>query len=126
MQELLWIGAGGFTGAVLRSLAARFVAGWSEQVGFPFGTLLVNAVGCLIIGLLSSLVETRGLFNEQTRAFMLVGMLGAFTTFSTFSHETLALFRTGHLWLAMFNVGVHIILGLFSVQAGRMLVVWAA
>ena len=81
MQELLWVGAGGFAGAVLCYLVGRSVAGWTRQTGFPMGTLAVNVVGCLLFGLLSHLVEARGLFGDEARAFVFVGTLLAFTTF---------------------------------------------
>jgi fluoride exporter len=124
LQELLWVGAGGFAGAVLRYLVGRSVAGWSRQTGFPIGTLAVNVVGCLLIGLLSHLVEARGLFSGEARAFVLVGTLGAFTTFSTFSNETTVFIRQGQPSMALLNVGIHLTLGLVSVQAGRSLARW--
>jgi len=119
--KLCIIGTGGFLGAVLRYLISSWVQYRSGSIIFPFGTLAVNMIGCLVIGLLSFLVESRSMFSPETRAFVLIGLLGAFTTFSTFGNETLALIRDNRLDLALVNAGVQVFFGVGMVWLGRVL-----
>jgi fluoride exporter len=121
MIRLLLVGSGGFIGSVLRYLLSGFVQQSSKSVGFPYGTLAVNIIGCLIIGLLSQLAETRGLFTTESRAFIFVGLLGGFTTFSAFGNETFNLWRDGETLLALYNIAGHLVCGLGAVWAGRLL-----
>jgi CrcB protein len=102
MKQLLIIGLGGFFGAVLRYIISGYVQS-KTGTGFPYGTLAVNLVGCLVIGLLSYLVDARSMLTAETRAFILVGLLGALTTFSTLSSETVGLLRGAQVNLALFN-----------------------
>lgn len=118
---MLWVGIGGFTGAVLRYLTTKTISEWTAYSRLPLGTLAVNVVGCLIIGFLSALAEAQGTFSVQAKAFVFAGTLGAFTTFSTFGSETMAFFSQGKEGLAFLNVGMHLVLGLLSVQGGRLL-----
>jgi CrcB protein len=120
MLQLVMIGIGGFIGAVLRYLTSDLVQRLSGS-GFPYGTLAVNALGCLVIGFLAVLAEERGLFTPEARALVFVGVLGAFTTFSTFSYETSSLLRSGQSGPALLNIGVQIGLGLVGVWAGMQL-----
>ena len=117
--KLLIIGFGGFTGAVLRYLVSGWVQDASGSIVFPFGTMAVNMIGCAIIGLLTYLVDFHSLFTVETRYFVLVGLLGAFTTFSTFGNETFNLLHEGHLGLAGINAGGQVFVGLIMVWAGR-------
>lgn len=91
MSKILLVGAGGFVGAVLRYTVSAWVQTASKSVRFPYGTLAVNLLGCLVIGLLSQLAEDRNLFTSEMRLLIFIGILGAFTTFSTFSNETIDL-----------------------------------
>ena len=117
--RLCIIGAGGFTGSVLRYLVSGWVQDRSGSIIFPFGTLAVNMLGCFFIGLLTFLVESRALFSVETRSFILIGLLGAFTTFSTFGNETLSLVREGQLNLALINAMGQVVAGVGLVWAGR-------
>lgn len=114
------IGAGGCLGSVLRYLVSGWVQERSGSIAFPFGTAAVNLSGCFIIGLLSWLIEVRSLFSPETRAFLLIGVLGGFTTFSTFGNETVNLLRSGRPELAMLYAGVHLIAGVGMVWLGRL------
>ena len=119
--KLTIIGAGGFTGAVLRYLISSWAQARSGSIIFPFGTLAVNMIGCLLIGLLTYLVETRSMFSMETRSFMLIGLLGAFTTFSTFGNETLGLIRDSRVDLAVLNAGSQVVIGVAMVWLGRII-----
>lgn len=126
MIKLLVIGAGGFIGAVSRYLLSGAAQRISDAVIFPFGTLAVNTIGCFLIGALSYLVETRGAFSENERAFLIVGVLGGFTTFSAFANESVNLLRDGETVWAAINISAQLALCLFAVWGGRTIayVVW--
>jgi CrcB protein len=88
---------------------------------FPLGTLLVNAAGCLAIGFLFTLSEDRGVLSANTRLFVFVGVLGGFTTYSSFGYETFTLMRDGLAAKALLNVGANICLGLGGVWIGHVM-----
>ena len=119
MSNLLFIGLGGFIGAILRYSVGGFIQGWSKGNSFPIGTLAVNILGCFVIGLLSQLAESHGLFSPETRSLLFIGFLGAFTTFSTFGNETMNLLQSAKPWLSITNVSAHIVLGLVAIWIGR-------
>jgi len=119
--KLCIIGAGGFVGAVLRYLVSSWVQYRSGSIVFPYGTMSVNLIGCFIIGLLTFLVENRSLLSPEARVFVLIGLLGAFTTFSTFGNETLGLVRDNRLDLAILNAGIQVVVGVTMVWLGRVL-----
>lgn len=121
---LLFVGAGGFFGAALRYALSGYVQQITQSAAFPYGTLAVNVLGCFIIGLLSQLVESHGLLTADARAVLLPGFLGGFTTFSTFSNESMNMFRQAESPLALANVAAHVVLGLGAVWAGRALAAW--
>ncbi len=118
MINVLFVGAGGFVGAIGRYLLAGAVYQLFPNSSFPSGTTVVNVLGCFIIGLLNGLIETRQLFGPETRLFLLIGLLGGFTTFSTFGFETMALMKDGEFLLAVMNVLVQVVLGLGAVFVG--------
>jgi fluoride exporter len=118
---LVFVGIGGFVGSVLRYALSGYLQQVTQSATFSFGTIAVNALGCFIIGFVSQLVESYGVFNAETRAALIPGFLGGFTTFSTFSNETLNLLRDSQATLGFVNIGVHLILGLGAVWAGRAL-----
>jgi fluoride exporter len=121
MEKVLLVGLGGGLGSILRyglgGLVGRLKAGWT----FPLETLLINVVGCLVIGLLSGLSESRGVFSGTTRAFLFIGLLGGFTTFSTFGYETFQLLRDGQWSVAGTSVTLQLVLGIGGVWAGTAL-----
>ena len=121
MWKVLLAGAGGFIGSILRYSVGLFFSHWPASEKFPFATLVVNIIGCLVIGFLSQLAELRGLFSAEARVFIFVGVLGGFTTFSSFGNETMDLWRGAREVLAVVNVAGHIIFGLSAVWLGRLL-----
>ncbi|MBP0120791.1 MAG: fluoride efflux transporter CrcB, partial [Nitrospira sp.] len=90
----------------------------SQSTVFPYGTLAVNMLGCLCIGFLSRLCTSSALIGADTQAFLVVGILGGFTTFSAFGNETMNLIREGEAALALLNVGAQVLLGLGAVWLG--------
>lgn len=113
---LLWVAVGGAAGA----LARYGVEGWIQErtgFGFPWGTLTVNLLGCLLIGFAVRYLEAVRL-GPEVRVFVAVGLLGAFTTFSTYSYEAVALLEAG-AWgrAAAYSVG-SVVLGIVAVYAG--------
>ncbi len=120
-RVLVFVGIGGFLGSVLRYVVSGYVQQLTHSSTYSFGTIAVNVIGCFIIGFLSQLVESVGLLGPDARALLIPGFLGGFTTFSTFSNETLNLFRDSESLLAFTNLAAHIVLGLGAVWAGRAL-----
>ncbi len=119
MTNILLVGVGGFIGSVLRYLASGYVQQAVKSIDFPYGTLVVNVIGCFIIGFLAQLAEDRGVFTSESRLFVFTGFLGGFTTFSSFGNETLNLARDSQMINALANVGANVFVGLFAVWIGR-------
>ena len=118
MQNVLIVGAGGFVGSVCRYLLSGWVQDAVGDGQFPFGTLGVNVLGCLVIGLLGGWADNLEMFTPSARLFLLLGVLGGFTTFSTFGYETMALARDREMVAALANISLHIVLGLAGVWLG--------
>jgi CrcB protein len=119
VKEIIIVGMGGFIGANARFGVCRLVYRYYKG---PAGTFAVNIVGCLIIGGFMCFLESRQFSSANIRLFWIVGLLGAFTTFSAFGHETFELLRVGNFVSAFWNVGANIFLGLGAVIAGRAII----
>ncbi len=119
-MQLLAIGVGGALGALLRYWTST---GVHHLLGrdFPYGTLTVNVLGSLLIGLLSVVMLDRLSVGPEWRAGLLIGLLGAFTTFSTFSLDTLNLIEQGAMFKALLNVTASVVLCLAAVWVGVIL-----
>jgi CrcB protein len=120
MTALLFIGLGGFAGAIARYL----VDGWVSSVtrgGLPWGTLAVNASGSLLLGLLFALSADRALLPASTRGPVLIGFIGAYTTFSTLMLESWRLIEDGSLVPAVGNLAGSIALGLVALTVGLLI-----
>lgn len=118
MNQLIAVALGGSFGAVLRFMVSTGVYQWLGR-GFPYGTLVVNVIGSFLIGLLTeALVLQRVAISMEYRAAILIGFLGSFTTFSTFSLETLYLLEQGNLSKATFNVLISVCTCIFAVWLG--------
>jgi fluoride exporter len=121
LPQLLWVGIGGFLGSVGRFVLSGFFDRLSPALAFPIGTLAVNIIGCFLIGLLQSLAESRALLGTDIRIFLFIGVLGGFTTFSTFGFESLALLKDGEFVKTSANILLHVIVGLSAVWIGDIL-----
>lgn len=117
MTEWLWAGAGGFVGAVGRFVIGGLVQRITPTV-FPIGTLAVNVVGCAVIGAVLGFAEGRGQLTDGVRAFLVVGVLGGFTTFSAFGADTFDLMRGGSPGMAAANVLLSVGLGIGAAAGG--------
>ncbi|UCH44126.1 MAG: fluoride efflux transporter CrcB [Nitrospiraceae bacterium] len=116
MSKIFLLASGGAIGTVLRYSLSGFTYRFVSGV-FPWGTLLVNLAGSFVIGLLWGLFEIDN-FSTNVRHFIFIGILGGFTTFSTFTLESLNLFRDGEIKLALSNILASNIFGLLLVLAG--------
>lgn len=118
MDRILCVGIGSLLGGLARygltGLVHRYLNG-----SFPYGTLAVNTLGCLVIGSVLYLVQDRSMLGPNARLFITVGLLGGFTTFSAFGYETMELLRGGEVRWAFLNVAGNVILGLGAVWLGR-------
>lgn len=118
MGKFFWVGIGGAVGAVLRYSVSGYVQNQIKVGSFPLGTLAVNVLGCFLLGFLSQIVAGSGRLPSEGALFLLVGMLGAFTTFSTFSKEAVDLLSNGQIAAALLDIAVHVMLGLTAVGGG--------
>lgn len=121
MNLLLFTGLGGFLGAVSRHGLSGLAQRLAGSPYFPVGTLVVNVLGCLVIGALAGMAESRGAFTPERQAFLLTGLLGGFTTFSAFGYESVQLLRSGHTALAGLNVLLQLAVGIGAVCGGLLL-----
>lgn len=119
MNQTLMIAAGGAAGALLRYWMSGGIYALLGR-GFPWGTLVVNVLGSLAAGFLYVWLFERSSLGPEWRALLLVGLLGAFTTFSTFSIETLNLIEQGELAKAMLNIAGSLVLCLVAAWAGML------
>jgi fluoride exporter len=117
LAKLLWIALGGALGALSR----HGVGIWAERLwgdGFPWGTFLVNALGSFVLGLLIEAFVRTDAVSPGMRAALTTGFLGAFTTFSTYSVQSIRLFERGEPGMALLNIGGNVIVGLILAAAG--------
>jgi CrcB protein len=117
MTKWILIATGGAFGSVLRYAAQ----GWFQRLtngSFPVGTLAVNVIGCFLLGILAALFAGPVLIREEYRVGLTIGVLGGFTTFSTFGLETFTLANAGQFWFAALNVALSCGLGFIAVWIG--------
>lgn len=119
-MNVLLIALGGAIGAVARYGLAGLVQRFASPY-FPFGTFVVNIVGCFVFGILAGTAEHRFVLGPETRAFLLIGVLGGFTTFSTFSFETFQLLRDAEIMRASLNAAGQLVAGLIAIWIGFVL-----
>lgn len=121
LKTILFIGAGSFIGGVARYLLSRAVQSGVTS-GFPWGTMVVNVAGCLLIGILYGLFERNHVGSEALRMFLTVGFCGGFTTFSTFVHENYALLGSGQFTHAILYPVTSFGVGLLAAWIGHLIV----
>ena len=117
MQTILFVGLGGFVGAIVRFLLGSFVQK-SAETFFPIGTLSVNLLGGFLIGFLALYFEQH--INPEYRALVIVGFLGGLTTFSTFSYETVLLLENASYTKALLNIMISVVLSIGATILGMM------
>lgn len=119
---MLFIGMGGFIGAISRYMISSQVQQLNKGIFFPWGTVSVNLLGCLMIGILIQLNESFYTFSPEIKNFIFIGILGALTTYSTFSNDTMNLILDQRYMTSMVYILIHIIIGLLALFSGRLLV----
>lgn len=120
MIKILIIGIGGFIGAITRYGVALWIGQrWARS--FPLGTFVINVTGSFVIGLVMPLLTERFMANPQWRLFLVVGFLGAYTTFSTFEYETGALLKDGEWLFASMNVIFSVLAGFIALKLGEIM-----
>ncbi|MDR3631623.1 MAG: fluoride efflux transporter CrcB [Desulfocapsaceae bacterium] len=120
LQRCILIGIGGFLGAVVRYLLANWISlRWGRP--FPLGTFIINISGSFLIGFLMALLMERLAAPPFWRLFLVVGFLGAYTTFSSFEYETGGLLRNGEMVLAALNVFLSVLVGFGALKLGEIL-----
>lgn len=117
MKEILLVGAGSFVGGSLRYFVSKLIQQYAEG-GFPLGTMAVNVIGCLIIGLLSGLNWPGGIMSPASKLFLTTGLCGGFTTFSTFMNESVALSNNANYTLMLLYMFGSLALGFTAVLVG--------
>lgn len=117
MKTILAIFVGGGLGSLARFGLGRWVTSW-HSYHFPFSTLTVNLVACLALGFIVGLADHRQLLSPTSKLFWAVGFCGGFSTFSTFSHESLTLYQEGHLSSMLLYVGGSVVVGLAATVVG--------
>lgn len=117
IKQLILIGAGGFIGSVARFLVSRLNTR-VDWLSVPIGTLTVNVLGSLLIGFLIGISEKSPLLSVEWRMFLMVGLCGGFTTFSSFSGENLVLLKNGQVLPILLYTGLSIFLGFIAVYLG--------
>jgi CrcB protein len=117
LYTILLVGLGGFIGAILRYT----LGGWIQNgfVNFPVGTLTVNTIGSFFLGLIMYLSEYQGFFEEKTRIFLTIGIMGAFTTLSTFGYESFRLLDDSKLTLLAINLVSTVLFSILAVYLGK-------
>ena len=129
LMQYLVIGLGGALGSMLRFGLGSLIDTGVQKTGyiFPWGTVFVNITGCFIIGFIAAISaagEGRVFLSPLTRSFITIGILGGYTTFSSFSLQTLTLAQSGQRWGAVANVVLSVVLCLVGVWLGAMLAGW--
>lgn len=118
MMNIVFVGLGGFIGASTRYLISLYASKiFTSKI--PIGTLSVNILGSLIIGIVMELTLKTSLISPHMKLFLTTGFLGGLTTFSTFSYETMELIEKGELLLAIFNIALNLLLSLGGAILGR-------
>ncbi|MDR1056389.1 MAG: fluoride efflux transporter CrcB [Prevotellaceae bacterium] len=120
MKQILLVGLGGGVGSILRYLTSFFIFK-KYSTAFPWGTFVVNILGCLIIGFLIGLSEKSDILDKDLRLLLVTGFCGGYTTFSAFSAENFQLFETGNYILLTTYIAASVIIGILATWSGYIL-----
>jgi fluoride exporter len=120
--QSLIVGIGGILGAISRYLLENFVMFFTGKTLFPLGTFVVNMLGCLLIGMIFALIDNYSSVGSRVRLFFITGYLGALTTFSSFGLDTFKLIISNHIMIAVFNILIQVVIGLFAVWLGYVVI----
>ena len=120
-RTIILVGIGGMLGSIARYLIAVFFAGQFSSV-MPYATLTVNIVGCFLIGILFGLSERGNILTPEWRVFLTTGFCGGFTTFSTFSYESIRLIQDGEFYYVSLNVAASVVIGFAATYLGILLI----
>ena len=118
MKNLLIVFTGGGTGSIVRYLLGKWVTNLSGSGGFPYGTFVVNIVACLMLGIVMAMADEKNILSPTVRLLLAVGFCGGFSTFSTFSAESLMLFQKGESITAVAYIFASVLVCLSSTLAG--------
>jgi fluoride exporter len=119
MSKYLWVGIGGFAGAIARYALGVWIY---NRMGtrFPYGTFVINMTGCFLIGAILTVLDSRIGVPPAWRLAIPIGFIGAYTTFSTFEYETLRSVQSGQASIGLLNVALSVVVGYFAVWLGVM------
>jgi len=120
MRQLLLVGLGGFIGSIARYLVSKLNL-HLHFLSIPIGTLTVNVIGSLIIGILAGISAKSEILSPSLRLFLMVGICGGFTTFSSFTNENLTLMQNGQIFSMLLYTGLSIMLGFLAVYLGYLI-----
>lgn len=115
LLNLLIVGCGGFIGAVLRFTLSDYIHNMLDN-RFPYGTFAVNIIGSFLLGFMMYMIQTKGYFTPETRTFITIGLLGAFTTYSTFAFESYQLIIGQRYLAATVNITIQLFIGLVAIS----------
>jgi CrcB protein len=122
-MSYLWVTVGSALGGLLRFILGKLMLSFDVSIGFPIGTVLINVIGSFVIGYFGTLTLHSGKYpvSENLRIFVMIGICGGFTTFSSFSLQTFDLVRSGAWGRASANIALSVVLCLTAVAAGHRL-----
>ncbi|MEA1986477.1 MAG: fluoride efflux transporter CrcB [Candidatus Marinimicrobia bacterium] len=123
LNKILAVGIGGFIGSISRYLISGWIQQFSQSGVFPWGTFFVNILGCFLIGIIGALSDGFEFFNSTIRILIMIGILGGFTTFSSFGYESFHLIRNKELFTAMIYMVSHFTLGIIFAWIGYTLII---
>ncbi len=118
MLKILLVGLGGFCGSISRYLVSLGIQRIISHTWLPYGTITVNILGCLLIGVLGGFADMRQIISVETRLLLIVGFLGGFTTFSSFEFELFALARNSEFGALVVNLALQLVAGFGAVWVG--------